>query len=539
MEEVKGKGKIYQIGNQFYYIEICFYNGIYEKPIFIPMNIVENISIKESLTNWATTGYITLQNDYQFLEKGGMLKTSTGEKKIMNNMLIVDRPDGRNKFCIRLYPVIPENTSLGSKQNEFIQKNLKDYEIYYDFVVYDVQDQPTENAEKKLKTYYLWEERYQLFLERNLEWSTALAAKKYTGITEFITDNDRKLIPNLALKTLLFDAANYPDGSQMFVGYSPQGKINEPEYFASDIIDEEWNAGPTDEDKKIFYTSFSNTNVIEDINYLLPYCSDNDGFPVLLTLGRTSEDKRFKLTSLKEIFDKSSENQKERLILADTKDAVTSTSMWKSRGPEFEDEQDTLKNFTSGQASLITSYQFCPMSNLDDRNLITTPHHYFDFSTGEFNIVFEQNKIEDLVTKSKEMVSGLINLQNGKNGQILLKNNKLKSETASIKNNYSAVSDIPKNIPSLQMLKDFVFLNQALVFETYGLTFRRPGNFMTVESIHSSDQPNDFFDKFLGQWLIVEVEHKFTKNLYSTVVTSNKVDAYDKVFDIEDSKYIA
>ena len=42
-------GQVYQIGNQAYYIEVCFFNGIYETPVNLNMGIIEEINIKESL----------------------------------------------------------------------------------------------------------------------------------------------------------------------------------------------------------------------------------------------------------------------------------------------------------------------------------------------------------------------------------------------------------------------------------------------------------------------------------------------------------
>lgn len=531
MNTDSGKGYTYQIGTQFYYVEICFYNGI-KNPVFIPMNIVEELSIKENLNQWWATGYITLQNDFQFLEKGSTYKDKTGEKKSAEN-LMTDRPDGRNKFCVRLHPVNPNNKS----ENEFISENLKDFELCFDFVVYDVQDQPTDNAEKKFKTYYLWDERYQLFLERNLEWSTALIAKEMNNIQQFLSESDRQLNPNIAIKKLLEKAALYPDETPIKIGYLKNGSIDKPDQDAISIDNDNWNNGS--DDNKIFYTSYASNNISDDIENVLPYCCDEKGFPVILNIGRSSEDKKFKLVSLKRYFDDSAKNQKERFVFYDTKDASLEKGKWVSRGPDFDKEPpNSLKNFTSGIASKVTSYQFCPMSNIDDRNLVSSPQHYFDFSTGEFNILFKDNTINDFENKVKEMVSGLHNL-NSNNGQVLLKINKIKQQNSALKNVFSAVKEIPKNLPQIQMLKDFVFLNQALVFQTYGLTFRAPGNFFTLESVHSDEYQNDFWDKFLGQWMMVEVEHKFSKELYSNVIVANKVDSYSKIFEIKDEKYDA
>jgi hypothetical protein len=540
----QGKGQIFQIGMQLYYIEICFFNGMpndtftgFRDEIYIPMNIVNELVIKESLSKWWTSGHIVLQNDFQFLEKGSTFKTNTGEKKRLKN-IIVDRPDGRNKFCIRLYPV------QSNSSNTTIDTNINrdEFEICYDFVVYDVKDIPTNNSEKKYKKYFLWDERFQLFEERNLELSTALFSKKLLQIESFNSDLERTLPPNIALKEIIKQASLYPDDSEIKIGYSDEGTIKKPDYFIGDIRDDEWDPGPTDEssNNKIFYTSPSNSNVNDDIDYMLPFCQSSDGYPVILETGRRTDDKRFKLKSLKSLFDLAESNQKERLYLFDTKDAdvnVLGNSIWQPRGVDgVPKDSSQLINFTSGYASKVTSYYFCPMSNVDDMNFSTRPLHTFDPSTGEFNIAFSPNTIEEFFEHTKEMCSGL---HNSERGQVLLKMNKIKQESGMIKNLNTPLSFGPKNIPLIQMLKDFVFLNQALIFETQGLTFRRPGIFFTLESVHSGPEQNDFWDKFLGQWMIVEIEHKFTQVAYTNLVTANKVNAFSKIYEEKDSEYTA
>jgi hypothetical protein len=340
-----------------------------------------------------------LNNDYQFLEKGAEVKKPSGEWSTINGY-ICDRPDGRNKFSVRIYPTEISDSSA----DDFVKRNIDDFEICHDFVVYDVQDTPTENAEKKYKKYYLWDERYQLFLERKLEWSTALAIRKNFDIEQFASDNDRKLNPNLALKSLIYDASFYPDGSPIMIGFSGKGEINKPENFISEILEEEWDPGNEDEQNKIFYSCLADTNVVDAIDYIYPYCQSSDGFPVILNVGKSTSDKRFKLKSLKTIFDESYKNQKERLIFVDTKDANMSNKIWSAKGPQFspnQTQETELLNFTSGIASKITSYQFVPMSPVDDLNFATSPLIYFNPENSEFNIIFSENTIDTLYTKAK------------------------------------------------------------------------------------------------------------------------------------------
>jgi hypothetical protein len=530
MATAKTKGQLYQINGQYYYIEVSFYNGVYKDPVNIPMGIIEEINIKESLYDWSTTGYITFQNDFQLLERGlQSKKQDTGEKQTVN--FLCDRPDGRNKFCIRIYPTDVDNKD----QKDFLESNKEDFELCHDFVVYDIQDLPTSTAEKKLKRYYFWDERYQLLLERNLEWSTALATKKLYNIENFTTDDQRKLPANIAVREFLKEASKYPDGTDIKVGFEEGGDMSKPEYIMGEIDDKKWNMGKNE--NKIFYTSFSRSNGMDDLNYLLKFCCDENGFPVILDLGRTTKNKKFSLVSLKTIFDNSAKNQKEIISLVDTKDGEMSKA-WDSRGP-MKLTDNPLQNFSSGHASKITSYQFSPMVNFDDLQQTTSPLHTFDFDRGEFQVLFEGNTIDDFIKKATEMCSGLFNLQKDKKGQLLIKNNKVKQDSGIIKNYHTALTNVPSNLPCIQMLKDFIFLNQTLVFQTYGLTLRTPGNFITLESIHSTSETNDFWDKFLGQWLITEVQHNFTQKSYTNVVSVNKVDSHNKVYPINDSKYIA
>jgi hypothetical protein len=529
MPNSNSRGQLYQISNQYYYIEVMFFNGVYEKSVNLPMGIIQEINIKESLYNWWTSGYITLHNDFQFLEKGLVTKNvSTGNNESAN--LMCDRPDGRNKFCIRIYPVEMDD----QMQKDFLETYRENFEICYDFVVYDIEDLPADNSEQKLKRYYLWDERYQIFLERNLEWSTALASKELLKLTKFDNEQQRKMVPNFAILHLLKTVGTYPDGSTVKVGYKEDGDISNPTFQLADTVSEEWDNG--NDKNLVFYTSNPRGSALDDLNYLVSLCQDKDGYPCVLSLGRTSKNKKFNLTSLKKIFDDSKKNQIEKLTLVETKDGVYDPSAfnYQARGPA--DNVYPLQNFESGQASRITSYQFSPMVNLDDLNYKTSPLHYFDFDTGEFNIKFKENTINNFIKKASEMTSKLYNLQKSKKGQLLIKNNKIKQDNGMIKNYFTATKDVPSSLPLMQMLKDFIFLNQSLVFQTYGLTHRTPGKFVTVESVHSSSTPNDFWDKFLGQWLITEVQHTFTKNLYSNVVTASKVDAGFEVYPIQDSK---
>jgi hypothetical protein len=87
-----------------------------------------------------------------------------------------------------------------------------------------------------------------------------------------------------------------------------------------------------------------------------------------------------------------------------------------------------------------------------------------------------------------------------------------------------------------QMIKDALFLNEALSFTINGLTIRSPGRFLFIDSLNSND--SDFFhDRFLGQWMIIKVVHTFKQNSYFSNVVATKVDSFAQLWEKEDSKY--
>ena len=94
------------INDQLYYIEIWLYNQIDRfPPIQIPFTVIENLVIEETLNDWNTKGYITINNDFEFLERGDP-GNDTGNKNSVNYPSpYLFRSDGRNKLSIKIHPV--------------------------------------------------------------------------------------------------------------------------------------------------------------------------------------------------------------------------------------------------------------------------------------------------------------------------------------------------------------------------------------------------------------------------------------------------
>ena len=69
-----------------------------------------------------------------------------------------------------------------------------------------------------------------------------------------------------------------------------------------------------------------------------------------------------------------------------------------------------------------------------------------------------------------------------------------------------------------------------------GITLRAPGKFIFIDRVGAGEK-NAFDDRFLGQWLITNVNHLFTQETYITEIIANKMDAFSSILPVEDGKY--
>jgi len=532
------------IRDQYYNIRITMYNMINKTPFVIPFKGVDGLVIEETLANWWVKGWIILKNDFELIERGAketIRRTAGADGKAQSQSvadkidpLYLFRHDGRNKINIKIFPVL-DKTELVPKDN---------WEINYDFIVYDIEDLPSPNSIRKSKKLYLIDEKYQLFSERNIPWSTSThgPAAKISQTPWKLPDEQRTMNANMALASIIKAAAgngleNQTALSNYRVGYDNNGSIDKPNLSIDNIDDSNWNSDGSlaaTSEAAVMYTSPANANIIDDLEYISYFTKGSDHGPVFLRFGRSTNNKKWQLLSLTDYFSKG--EQIERLIL---QDGLESTSNVYIPRANIDTDKSNIINFTSGRASLIKKYKFTPMAAVDDARIINRPLHHYDFSTGEYSITHTGNRAIDVVTKLKEIASkGLYNFTGGSKGtpQLLLNINKTKSKGLSISNRLSVQNHGPSNLPQIQMIKDSIFLNQGLYFQAEGLTFRTPGKFIFVDRTDSNEF-NTFDDKFLGQWFVTKVTHFFTQEQYLTDVVATKIDSFNKCWDEEDTNY--
>ena len=66
-----------------------------------------------------------------------------------------------------------------------------------------------------------------------------------------------------------------------------------------------------------------------------------------------------------------------------------------------------------------------------------------------------------------------------------------------------------------QLYKNLIFLNNACSITTKGETYRRTGRFFSLNKTQWFFD-NSYDDKILGQYFVVNVKHRFSKERYET-----------------------
>jgi len=527
----KINGELVTLRNQLYQIRITMYNHM-DKPVFIPYKVVNGLVIEETMINWWTKGWIILKNDFEVLEKGANLDllTTNNPSQPLENHVYKFRHDGRNKINIRISTI-----------SDDVDEKL--WTMDYDFIIYDVEDMQSVSSFKKEKKFYFIDERYQIFSERNIPWSTSTHNTELRQVPNEILktpiwqrpDEYRRMNPCDAIKSILNTASCNSFVSsirqgEIKVGYDyKNGSIDKPDIPLNTINDDLWTKGNQSQDYNVFYTSPSNSTVMNDLDFMLNHAVGDKKDPVFLSLNRY--DKKWQLMSLKDYFINA--KQLERLLLDDGVPPVTTAYV--ARAP-IQGDGKKIINFTSPRASLLRNYKFSQMAPVDDLRFINRPVHMFDFSTGTYNIYAKDNKVESFYENLKDVCSsgGLYSFAaNSGKGQVWMNINKTKTKGISVENTH--LTQGPSILNSVRMMKDILFLNQSLYFQNEGLTLRSPGNFIFVDKLDSSDK-NVFTDKFLGQWFITKVTHYFDQVMYVTDVYSTKFDGLQSHWDVVDKK---
>jgi hypothetical protein len=189
--------------------------------------------------------------------------------------------------------------------------------------------------------------------------------------------------------------------------------------------------------------------------------------------------------------------------------------------------------------SKILSYRFVNMSSADDIRIINRPVINYNNNKCLWNVYFEDNTPETV--KNVFKTEFLPKLYKGKDSGVLIGLNKDKLNGLTTMLQHEVVQSDAVNVYARNdMVYYNLFLNQALEFTSKGLTIRTPGKFIILDrKSRLSEKNNDFEDKFVGQWLLSQVTHIFSKDTYLTNTISVKINTYRELaaFKPENDKF--
>lgn len=533
-------------GQQKYRVEVWIYNQMDGfDPVLVPTYAINELIIEETLKNWSVNGSITIKNDVEFLEKGSLKFVYRQTNLDQTKAKFLFRSDARNKIAIRIKPIVDNDSDYPDEY----------WQMSFDCLIYDFDDLNTSDNTSKLKKLKFVDERYQIFLEKNIEWSTSLYNQGMPGGSEAniptgtenttatttdggagSSDMSRTMSSSEAIKSIISTASTLdstPDGTPIKVGSSegPQG-IASPTNPINNFSNM-WDKGSSD--SYIQYTSPAFYSVLDDIDYVFGSLKASDGSPLILEFDRydNPEGKQFSLVPLSYFFDNAEKNQVERLVLIDPTNPENSAP-YNNRAPYEPNGGSYTQNFESPMASKIGSYELIPMESTDAYSLNNTPIHSYDFSKAEFTIEHTGNTVKDFYDDVQNYTNGLYGYSNSK--QLLLNINQTKQKGLMMNNRFVARSFFPKKMSGVKMMKDFLFLNQAISFNAVGLTIRAPGKVIFIDRDTSTMEKNPFDDKVLGQWLIIKNTHKFSQEEYMNNIVATKVDVYNYWWEVLDSE---
>lgn len=513
----------YKVYNQQkFFVEVKLYNPDGDVFILNPQAIL-HLVIEDDLHFWPIRGFFIYENPYEIIERkmvsneaidaaavAGMDAARSAQLKAFKPYGF--RNDGRDYVDITIRPELIGTSNLSIK-------NLPSHiwEMNYKCVIYDKEDIDTPDISRKLKKFYFWDKSYQEMLDKKIQWSTATSKENITykqyGVKynpSLATDNERKMFTGDAIKDIL--------------------SVNN---FKVTTKKELFDKGST----KIFYTTFHDRNIWENIEYILAYHMSEKTTvePISQTdiciFNQDRYTKEFELLPIYKIFEKAGntaylpkEFQIEHLFFDNVGD-VGDSSTCPYKAP-YLDERSTT---TDIKISKIKKYRYVDMAGADNTQMIvTTPVHTYDFKNKTFSINISNSNVDTLEEKLKKIyIENKVLTVNGLHPILTLNQGKTSNKTINpiytTRANQATVSKAGLG----RLLYSSLFLNQCLIFEVDGATLRQPGRFVGIDRQTYSDNALDY--KLCGQWFITNVKHNFFHNMYLNEVTAVKMHSYDNL----------
>jgi hypothetical protein len=482
------------IDSQGFRFTVYIYNG-QDKPTPLNKAVIKSLVIEEAVKDWFIKGFIIIEDRFNTLQRPW-----TSEREAPEGVLYKFRNDGNDSLLISVQPV------LDGQPQDALKPEVWNLEL--SLAIYDVQDFSFgDETALKYKKLYFWERDYQTFIESKISWSTANLVENAANLT----DRNRRVFTGDALRDLITTALG-----------------------PTQTFNEEWDTGSS----KLFYTSSSKNTIQDDLIYL--YKSHVSSFKGGNTgdfciLSRNRYNKQWNLEPLNSIFGKAVANNKpgpyqlEHFFIGgntqELEGQVQSISPYKT--PINKDAISLETNVHLGQYSTIEGYQFVDMAAIDNVKVLnSTPVYHNNTLIHQFDMDFENHDIENV--KEYIQTNYANKLRHTIKPEVLLTLNKNKIEARVVDPVYSFGKTGTDRLANGQntILMSSLFLNQCIVFTVQGMTHRTANRFIGIDRIFGETE-NDFDNRLLGQWYVINCKHIFIEDRYVNEMTCVKVHSCD------------
>jgi hypothetical protein len=524
-ETISNSSQNFRLDNVDYKFYVFLVNG--DGQIFgIANDSIELLQITDNILEIAASATLIIRNDDNVIERSNYniqldqqenyfsRQPKIGERTVLDEFFF--RNDCRDYVVVYIEPEIA-NIVEGT-DSELIKPIST---LFYTFTILDNDDfSAPDNDNIKFKKLSLIDTDIQLLNEKNLSFSSAKYAQGEN--LDQADDGDREIFTGELIKNLIIE------------GLDQGGSGESTEQNGTVIDDSLFSRGVT----KLFYSSPGGRNVLGDLNYVLErHTSSNTPFePCLLRKDRYSQ--LYTLISYKDYFRNAIFQNLDgsaggaihfETIYVGGETITKYNNSLKKRTPNT-----PFNNLTFNEFSMVDDYSFSNMRGIDTQNkLITTAVHSYQTSDKQFQIDLTNNNIQKTIDLYYSyFVKGDKDFPLFVSGNEISSNsylNQFRKNNINYKNTFSINDKEPDQRlgPGRnEILKNMIFLNNAIELELKGLTFRSAGKFFSFDR-KQGVQNSKYDDKVMGTYFAVQVNHIFSKDGYSNNIVGIKTYMFD------------
>jgi hypothetical protein len=508
-----------------YYVYLLNGDGQY---LGLTSDSIELLNIKDNILEMAASGTCVIRNDNDSIERSNFNSQMNQSENYFQRQpkqgseTIIDeyffRNDCRDFLVVYIRPIL--NDLLNEEDLDKVKPSST---LFYTFSILENEDVAADGGDDvRFKKLTLIDNDLEILREKNLFFSSSKIIKDQ-NLTQK-DDNERSVLTGLILKDLIIQGLD-------------TGSSGENTEQNGSVIDEDLFSIGT---SPLFYSSPGEYNVLNDIDYVLQRHTSaappHD--PCLLRKDRYSQ--KYTLISYKDYFKNAIFQSKngsaggllhtETIYLSDESLSIDSENVKvKQRSP-----LTPFNNLSFNEFSMVNSYNFFNMSGLDTQTkLVTTAVHSYQLSDKQFQIDLTNNNISTTMkTYYEYFVKGQKEYPLFVSGNTIYSNtfvNQFRKNNLNYKNIFSINDSEPDQRLGLgrnNVLKNAIFLNNAIELDLKGLTFRSSGKFFSFDRKNGAIE-SKYDDKVFGTYFAVQVDHTFSKNNYNNKVIGIKTYLFD------------